>query len=177
MAEQAATWTPTRIVAGAEMAALRPFLMDCTWTGAVHANGMGPGSPEMDVVGRMTCRDIMDGLWIDCDCSQDQFVGGEKLIGWQLRLIVGWDALAREYRGVLVDSNGVTGIMRGELRGATFTMTPMTEVQAAGQPAVIRLIWDAGDPQALHWRNEASINGGPWFLIEDYVCVPTTQPL
>ena len=51
MADQATTWVPSRIVVGDEMAALRPFLVNCTWTGAVHPNGMGPGSPEMDVGG------------------------------------------------------------------------------------------------------------------------------
>ncbi|MBK9713061.1 MAG: DUF1579 family protein [Kouleothrix sp.] len=175
MSDQATiAWAPRRIAAGEEMTALRRFFMNCTWTGVVHANGMGAGSPAMDAIGRMACRDLMDGLWIACDCAQDQFVAGELLLTWQLQLIVGWDVLVREYRAVLVDSNGIVSILRGEMQGDTFTMTPLTAVQAAGEAATIRLVWDAADPQALRWLNEASINGGPWVLIEEYLVTPTT---
>lgn len=165
-------WTPRAIRSGPEMDALTQFFFDCTWEGTVYPDMQGPGSPEMEAVGSMTCRPIMDGLWLECDGYQDQFANGEKLVTWKLHLVIGWDVTAREYRAVLVDSNGTAALLRGEIEGSRLVMTPAGTVQTAGQIGTIRVVWDATDPTAVRWINEASVNGGPWMLIEDYVMEP-----
>jgi hypothetical protein len=169
---QATVWTPVKVAPGPEMAALAPFLPNCTWKGTVYANMQGPGSPEMVAVGGAEGRWIMGGLWRVYDCFQDQFAQGEKLLTWELHLVVGWDLLAQEYRAVLVDNNGISTLMRGVIEGTRFVMTPVGEVMAAGQRATMRFTWDAADPHAIYWRSEASIGGSPWMLIEDYVMTP-----
>ena len=166
-------WAPRPTLPGPEMRALAPFFYDCTWTGTVYANMQGPGSPEMEAVGAMCCAPIIDGLWLECDGYQDQFADGAKLLRWQLHLVIGWDVAAREYRAVLVDSNGTAAMLRGTIDGARLIMTPYGAVQAAGQTATIRIVWDATEPRAVRWTNEASLDGESWMLIEDYVMVPT----
>jgi hypothetical protein len=99
-------------------------------------------------------------------------VDGKKLLTWKLHLVVGWDAVVREYRAVLVDSNGTAALLHGAIDGPRLVMTPVGTVATAGQMGTLRLVWDATDPQAVVWRNEASVDGGPWMLIEDYVMVP-----
>ena len=165
-------WVPRTTTPGSEMQALARFFYDCTWTGTVYANMQGPGSPEMQAIGSMRCRPIMDGLWLACDGFQDQYAAGTKLLTWQLHLVVGWDVAARAYRAVLVDNNGTAALLHGTIDGQRLVMTPVEPVPAAGQLAALRLIWDASDPGAVHWRNEASVNGSPWILIEDYIMEP-----
>jgi hypothetical protein len=165
-------WPPRQVTPGPEMQALARFFYDCTWTGKVYANMQGTGSPEMEAAGGMQRQPLMDGLWIAGDGYQDQFVDGKKLLTWKLHMVAGWDAIAREYRAVLVDSNGTATLLRGAIDGARLVMTPVGTVATAGQMGTLRLVWDATDPQAVVWRNEASVDGGPWMLIEDYVMVP-----
>lgn len=134
-----------------------------------------PGSPEMQAGSASRRRPIMDGLWLVCDGYQDQLVDGQKLLTWKLHLVIGWDAAASEYRAVLADSNGTTAQLRGTIDGTRLCMTPIGAVPTAGQTGTIRVIWDATDPAAVHWINEASINGGPRMCIEEYVMVPTEE--
>jgi hypothetical protein len=43
--------------------------------------------------------------------------------------------------------------------------------ETVGDPPVqLRLMWDATDPRDLTWRNEVSVQGGPWSLVEEYRC-------
>lgn len=168
-------WAPRELRPGLEMQALGRFFYDCTWKGKVYANMQGPGSPEMEAIGDARCRWIIDGLWLACDNVQDQFVDGEKILTWKMTMLVGWDVVAREYRAVLVDSNGTSTLLRGKIDGPTLIMTPIGLLQAAGQMATMRFVWDATDSQAIRWRSEASLNGGPWMLIEDYVMAPIAE--
>lgn len=166
----AAIWQPRMpLTAGPEMAALKPFHSDCTWTGYVSAEGMGPGSPRMEANGKATFMQIMGGVWLVGEFEQDQFVNGELVIRWMMHYVVGWNPEAGEYKIILVDNNGATALMRGHIDGDRFV------VESAGEgPVRLRLTWELGDNGYIKWRNESSINGGPWFLIEEYVCVPVT---
>lgn len=166
----AAIWQPRMpLAAGPEMAALKPFHSDCTWTGYVSAEGMGPGSPRMEANGKATFMQIMGGVWFVGEFEQDQFVNGELVIRWMMHYVVGWNPEAGEYKIILVDNNGTAALMRGHIDGDRFV------VESAGEgPVRLRLTWELGDNGYIKWRNESSINGGPWFLIEEYVCVPVT---
>jgi hypothetical protein len=163
-----APWTPPDIRPGPELIALSRFLWDGTWTGTVEAEGMGPGSPEMDGKGKAICERIMDGLWISCRFTQDQFIKGKKILTWNARFIAGWDVQAQEYRAVGVDSNGSAFMFRGVIKGDQLIMESMGE-----GPVRIRFTWDATDPTAMTWKNEISLGGGPWTLIEEYTLYPT----
>ncbi len=41
-------WTPPKVEPGPNTKALSRFFWSGTWTGTVEADGMGPGSPEME---------------------------------------------------------------------------------------------------------------------------------
>ncbi len=131
---------------------------------------MGPGSPEMDATGRATCEWIQDGLWLSCDFEQDQFVQGKKVLTWKAKWIIGWDERAKEYRAVGVDTNGNSFIFRGAIEGDKLVMESLGE-----GPAKLRFVWDASDPKAVRWKNEVSVGGGPWQLIEEYVITPMEE--
>jgi hypothetical protein len=151
------------------MAALRRFFPDVTWEGTIVAGGMGPGTPEMPSRGRGVHTAIQDGLWIVGDYEQEQFLSdGTFVLKWQLHWVVGWDADAREYRATHADNYGHAGVMRGQLDGDVLAFETVGE-----GPVRQRMIWDAGDPAAMTWRNEISFGGGPFSLVEEYAFTET----
>ena len=164
----AVDWRPPEpLRGGAEMAALRPFHFDCRWRGQVAAGGMGPGSPEMDAVGQGIFRPILDGAWLAGDFEQDQFVAGERLLTWKAHYVVGWDPRVGEYHVTYVDNAGNASVLRGRIEGARFIIESL-----AGEPLRLRMSWDLLEPGRVAWRNECSVAGGPWQLIEEYLCTP-----
>ena len=36
----------------------------------------------------------------------------------------------------------------------------------------LRLVWDVSNPRELRWRNEMSVAGGPFGLVEEYRMTP-----
>jgi hypothetical protein len=164
----AAPWQPpVPVGAGPEMAALAAFHFDCRWTGTVEAGGMGPGSPAMDAVGKATYRPLMEGGWLVGDFEQDQFVAGARVLTWRAHFVLGWDPRAGEYRATYVDNNGSAALLRGRLEGTRFVM------ETLGTEAVRnRMVWELLEPERVRWRNEWSAGGGPWSLVEEYLCTP-----
>jgi Protein of unknown function (DUF1579) len=165
MTEHASPVLPASAQAGPEMAALAPFYRDWRWTGTIQAGGMGPGSPEMSGDGRAMCRLIQDGLWFDCDFEQDQrLTDGAFVLRWQLHWITGWDRAAGEYRASSADNNGPNlAIYRGRIDGNRLVYESLQE----GLPR-IRLTWIVADPTHATWRNEFTLDGQAWNLIEEY---------
>lgn len=159
---------PHSAVAGPEMAALAPFYRDWSWTGTIQAGGMGPGSPEMSGEGRAVCRLIQDGLWYDCHFEQDQLMtDGTFVLKWQLNWVTGWDRTAGEYRASSADNNGPSlAIYRGHLEGNRLTYESLRE----GYPR-IRLTWILTGLDQATWRNEFTLDGQSWSLIEEYEMV------
>lgn len=156
---------PRSAVAGPEMAALAPFYRNWTWIGTIQAGGMGPGSPQMAGAGRAVCRLIQGGLWYDCDFEQDQrLADGTFVLRWQLHWVTGWDRSAGEYRASSADNNGPNlAIYRGRIDGARL----IYESLQASLPR-IRLTWILADPDHATWRNEFTLDGESWSLIEQY---------
>lgn len=166
-AMKAPRWQPQPpLRPGPEMAVLKRFNFDCIWRGTVQAGGMGPGSPEMIAHGKGAFRPIMDGTWLVGDFEQDQFVDGKVVITWKAHYVVGWDPRAQEYKITYVDNNGSATLMHGRVEGERFIVE--TEANAAVQ---LRLTWTIIRPGQVHWRNECAVNGGPWLLVEEYLCV------
>lgn len=153
------------------MAALARFYPEATWTGTVVAGGMGPGTPEMTARGRGTHELIQDGRWIVGTYVQEQYLtDGTHVLTWQLHWVVGWDPTSGEYRATLADNYGHTGIMRGRIEGDRLVF----ETVDAG-PVRLRMVWDATDPADITWRNESSVDGVAWELIESYHMTPTAS--
>lgn len=150
---------------GPEIAALAPFYRDWIWSGLIEANGMGPGSPEMSGVGRATCRLIQDGLWWACDFSQEQrLADGTFVLTWKLHWVTGWDRMAGEYRATSADNNGPTlALFRGRLDGNRLVYETVAETLPR-----IRLTWILDDETHARWRNEYTLDGATWTLVEEY---------
>jgi hypothetical protein len=163
-----AATVPRPITPGAEMAALLRFHRDITWTGTITAGGMGPGTPEMTAEGRGTHETIQDGRWVVGDYSQEQtLLDGTPVLRWQLHWVAGFDPALDEYRATVADCYGHAEVLHGWIDGDRLVF------ESTGDPPVrIRLTWDAADPAVLIWRNEMSVGGGPWTLVEEYRCTP-----
>ena len=159
---------PKPIVPGLQMAELTRFLVDTTWTGTIVQDGMGPGTPEMDCSGFGRHEAIQDGRWIVGTYEQDQFLtDGSFVLKWQLHWVAGWDPTACEYRAMFADNYGRAGVMRGWIEGDHLTFETLGDEQVR-----VRLVWDTTDPTAILWRNEMSVGGSPWSLVEEYHCRP-----
>jgi hypothetical protein len=164
------TGVPIPPLPGEEMTALRRFHRDTTWTGTIRAGGMGPGTPAMTAEGHGRHEVIQDGRWIVGTYVQDQFLeSGERVLTWQLHWVAGWSPADGEYRATVADVYGHAEVMRGAIDGDRMVF------ESVGDPPVrIRLTWELADGAVL-WRNEMSVQGGPWSLVEDYVCTPVPE--
>ena len=159
---------PRPITPGPEMEALARFHPDITWTGTIEEGGMGPGTPAMTGEGRGTHQRIQDGRWIVGTYEQDQYLlDGTFVLRWQLHWVAGWDPISGEYRATVADAYGHADVMRGWIDGDRLTFERM-----AHAPVGLRLVWDLSDPADMTWRNEVSIGGAPWSLVEEYHCTP-----
>ncbi|HEX2911533.1 MAG TPA: DUF1579 family protein [Chloroflexia bacterium] len=162
------TWTPPpALIAGPEMEALKKFMSDCDWIGSVQAGGMGQGSPEMEATGKGRFTPIMDGVWLVGDFEQNQYVSGNLLIIWKMHFIVGWNPTTQSYKIALVDNNGTADLMSGRIEGNRF----MAE-NSPGGPVRLELVWELVGDGTIKWTNRCSINEGPWFVVEEYICTP-----
>jgi hypothetical protein len=152
---------------GAEMSALLRFHRDTTWTGTIEAGGMGPGTPAMTARGSGRHEVIQDGRWVVGTYVQDQYLAdGEHVLTWQLHWVAGWSPADGEYRATVADVYGHAEVMHGRIEGDRMVF------ESVGEPPVrIRLTWELTGPTVL-WRNEVSVPGGPWSLVEEYVCTP-----
>jgi hypothetical protein len=159
---------PEPLRPGPETAALRRFHRDVTWTGTVKAT---PTTPEMTAKGRGTFRWSPDGLWVIGEFAQDQFYGGDKVTTWSAHYVAGWDYSRRAYVAFASDSNGRAVPFTGKIEGDQFIITS-DGATIGGAPVRLRMIWDASDPAVMHWRNEMSLEGGAWMLIEEYEMRP-----
>ncbi len=159
---------PRPIVPGAEMEALERFYPDVTWTGTIEAGGMGPGTPAQTATGWGRHERIQDGRWIVGTYEQDQrLLDGTFVLRGQLHWVVGWDPTNGEYRATLADNYGHADVMRGHISGDQLVF------ESIGDPPVrLRLTWDTSDPNDITWRNEVSMNGGPWSLVEAHHMTP-----
>jgi hypothetical protein len=153
------------------MAELARFFFDTIWMGSVVEGGMGPGTPAMAARGSGRHRTIQGGRWIVGDYEQDQFTSdGSFLLKWELHWVTGWDPAAGEYRATLADNYGHVDVMRGHVEGNRLIF------ETLGDSAVrLRLVWDLIDPDDAMWRNEMSIAGGPWSLVEEYHLTPVPE--
>jgi hypothetical protein len=165
MTVETAPQLPRAAEPGPEMAALAPFHRDWRWEGTIRPGGMGPGSPEMQGTGSATCRLIQDGLWYACDFEQEQrLIDGTFVLRWQLHWVTGWDRMAGEYRASSADNNGPNlAIYRGRIDGRELVYESLQE----GFPR-IRLTWLLEDDTHAIWRNEFTLDGQAWGLIEEY---------
>ena len=165
MTTETTTPLPTSAQAGPEVAALAPFYREWTWSGTIEAGGMGPGSPAMTGVGSARCRLVQDGLWYDCEFEQEQrLLDGTFVLRWQLKWVAGWDGRAGEYRASSADNQGPNlGLYRGHLESDRLVYESLQE----GFPR-IRLTWILDDETHCRWRNEFTVDGTTWSLIEEY---------
>jgi hypothetical protein len=170
--ETAAANVPRPVVPGEEMERLARFFVDVTWEGTIVEGGMGPGTPEMTAAGIGVHRQIQEGRWIIGDYRQDQYLlDGTYVLTWELHWVVGWDPAAGEYRATLADNYGRSDVMRGVVEGDRLIFETLGE-----QEVKIRLVWDAADPAELGWRNEMSVFGSPYSLVEEYRMRPLGAP-
>lgn len=159
---------PRPVTPGPEMADLRRFFPDVTWSGTIHPGGMGPGTPEMTAAGQGRHAVIQDGRWIVGDYEQDQFLlDGSFVLTWQLHLVTGWAPETGDYRATIADNYGHAAVYCGSIEGDRLTLTTIGD-----EPVRLRLVWDLTAPDVIVWRNEMSADGAPWFLIEEYRMVP-----
>jgi Protein of unknown function (DUF1579) len=159
---------PRPVEPGEETALLAKFHPNGTWRGVIHPGGMGPGTPQQVAIGSATHHWIQDGRWVVGDFQQDQYLDdGTFVLHWELHWVCGWDPLAAEYRATIADNYGRADVMRGHIDGDVMTFESFED-----RSPKLRLTWDAFDPNGVVWRNEMSLDGEQWVLIEDYVIVP-----
>ena len=91
---------------------------------------------------------------------------GTPVLRWQLHWVAGWDPKTREYRASIADNSGEMALYRGWIDGDVLTFEPIDRT-----PPMIRLTWDFRDAAHPAWRNEGSLDGERWFLIEAYQLV------
>jgi hypothetical protein len=72
---------------------------------------------------------------------------------------------AKEYRATIADSYGHADVLRGWTDGDLLTFQSMDQALVR-----IRLLWHLADAERMTWRNEMSVGGTPFTLVERYEC-------
>jgi hypothetical protein len=159
---------PKPIAPGPQMAELARFLVDTNWTGTIMQVGWVQEHQKWTAVVSVATRPFEDGRWIVGTYEQDQFLTDRSFVlKWQLHWVAGWDPAASEYRATFADNYGRAGVMRGWIEGDDLTFETLGDEQVR-----VRLVWDITDPADIVWRNEMSVGGSPWSLVEEYQCRP-----
>jgi hypothetical protein len=159
---------PRPVDPGEETDALRPFHRDGTWTGMIQAGGMGPGTPAQLAQGKASHHWIQEGRWVVGDYEQDQLLeDGTYVLKWELHWVCGWDPMASEYKASIADNYGRAALLRGHIDGDI-----MTFESTGAEPPFIRLTWELLADEEILWRNEMSMDGDSWMLVEEYVIIP-----
>jgi hypothetical protein len=143
---------------GPEQDALKPFVHNMTSTGTTVAGAMGPNSPEMKTKGKAMCKWIDGNLWAACDIEESAGTG-KTAMKWMGHWVFGYDALAKGYRGVMVDNMGMMMPMKGTLDGAKMTWESATEMKVPNMPSKMRFTEDATDPKNIKFTEEGEMNG------------------
>lgn len=160
---------PQPIVPGREMGAIRRFHRDGTWTGTIHAGGMGPGTPMQVASGRARHRWIQDGTWLVGDYEQDQLLrDGTHVLTWKLHWVCGWDPAAGAYKATLVDNFGRADLLSGRVVGDSMIFTSV-----GPEPPIQRVTREAMLGGPILWRSEMSRDGASWIRIEDHEIIPS----
>ncbi len=83
--------------------------------------------------------------------------------------MTGWDGRASEYRASSTDNQGPNlGVYRGRIDGDRLVYESLD----ASLPR-IRLTWILSDAGHCSWRNELTLDGSTWSLIEEYEMTAT----
>jgi len=130
---------------------------------------MGPGTPAQLARGKAVHHWIQDGRWVVGDYEQDQLLeDGTFVLEWQLHWVCGWDPTASEYKATIADNYGRAGLLHGRIEGDRMVF------ESAGDKApFLKLTWELVSDGNILWRNELSIDGDSWMLVEDYVITPS----
>lgn len=159
---------PRPVSPGAEIEELKRFHRDGTWNGRIHPGGMGPGTPAQLARGVASHHWIQDGRWVVGDYEQDQMLeDGTFVLKWELHWVCGWDPMAGEYKATIADNYGRAALLRGRIVGDQMVFESTSE-----QPPFLRLTWELSPRGSILWRNELSLDGSDWMLVEDYEIEP-----
>jgi hypothetical protein len=103
------------------------------------------------------------------DYEQDQLTeDGTFILKWELHWVCGWDPVSGEYKATIADNYGRAAILRGRIDGDVMVFESITD-----QPPLLKLTWEVTPDHTIIWRNEMSVDGSSWFVIEDYEITPT----
>ena len=81
--------------------------------------------------------------------------------------MTGWDRAAGEYRASSADNNGPNlAIYHGRIDGNQLIYESLGDALPR-----IRLTWILDDRQHARWRNEYTVDGTSWILVEEYEMV------
>jgi hypothetical protein len=104
------------------------------------------------------------------DYEQDQLLeDGTFVLKWQLHWVCGWDPMAGEYKATIADNYGRAALLRGRIVADQMVFESISD-----QPPFIRLTWELSPQGSILWRNEMSLDGSSWMLVEDYEIEPET---
>ncbi|HEY3451453.1 MAG TPA: DUF1579 family protein [Myxococcales bacterium] len=152
------------------------FSNPVAWRGEVPAGVMGPNAPATTSQGTANCSPILQGAWYTCEVN-DKMGSGTNASNWMGHMVVGYDATANSYKGVMIDNMG-TGLetLDGTLTGKKFTLTTTAPVMMMGQSQKQRLSFDYTDPNNIQFTDERQYAGQQgWVLNEKATLKPYTS--
>ena len=139
---------------GPDQDALKPFAKSGTGSGT-H---VGQDGKEAATKGKQTCKWLPGNMWAACDI--DETMGaGKSAMHWMGHWVMGYDTMAKAYRGFMTDNMGMSGRMKGTLDGAKMVWESMDEVKVPGMPSKERVTEDVSDPKVDKLTFEGWMNG------------------
>jgi hypothetical protein len=142
---------------GPDQDALKPFVRNGSYTGT-HVM---PDGKEAPTKGKQTCKWLPGNMWASCDIEMSMGAG-KTAMKWMGHLVIGYDTMAKGYRGIMTDNMGMLGRMKGTLESpGKMVWESMDEMKnpPPGMPSKERVTDDASDPKSEKMTFEGWMNG------------------
>jgi uncharacterized protein DUF1579 len=142
---------------GPDQDALKAFVRNGTYAGT----RVMPDGKEAPTKGKQTCKWLPGNMWATCDIEMSMG-SGKTAMKWMGHLVMGYDTMAKGYRGVMSDNMGMMGRMKGTLESpGKMVWESMDEMKGGppGMPTKERVTDDASDPKVEKMTFEGWMNG------------------
>jgi len=78
--------------------------------GSYTGTHVGPDGKEAPTKGKQTCKWLPGNMWAACDIEMSMGTG-KTAMKWMGHLVMGYDMMAKGYRGVMTDNMGMMSVM------------------------------------------------------------------
>jgi hypothetical protein len=152
----------TMPTAGPETKLLDALVPSATFEGVKRPRGV-----ETKDVMTWTCTKVAAGMYVTCTSKGAPPAPG--MAPFEGVVVVGYDYLAKQYKGFDASMQSVGYPLVGKLDGKKLVLeSAIDPIGSSGKPSKTRSTWDFTDPKAIKLTSERTDEKGAWFTFGEW---------